>query len=65
MTKTEEKWRRKNEKYKIEYPVNHNRKYWFRGRKKFKSISLRPRATGVCENWVKPKHERIDWIDGI
>ena len=55
--------KRKNENCKLSHRVSNEHKYYFKGRYRIKSVSVRPRATGVCENWGKPRYERRVWID--
>ena len=66
MNKIQEGWKRKNAKYQMEYPVSHERKYHFKGRKQ--EISHGPdvgsRAYGICENWNKKPYEKRAIIDG-
>jgi hypothetical protein len=55
MNKVEEKWRRKNKKYKLNSRITNS---MIKKRRKQNNYEGRPRATGICLNWGKPKHER-------
>jgi len=56
---------KKKESYQIDHRVDNARKYYFKGTKRIKSVSIRPRTTGICVNWGKIRYERRGFIDGI
>jgi hypothetical protein len=54
--------KRKNEKYKLNYRISKVHKYYFKGAYRIKSVSIRPRTTGICVNWGKIKYERREFV---
>jgi hypothetical protein len=54
---------RGKENYTFPHRVSNEHKYYFKGAKRIKPVTVRPQLSGVCVLWDKPRYERREFID--